>query len=117
MRTNTILGATLALALAGCTGTGGSGTVTVAISGELDLSVVDELRNVLAGAGQRGGCRTVQVDLARVSFLDSTTIGALIGGQNEARRAGRHLKIMHPTDPVRRVLTVAGVLDVLTGDG
>ena len=44
-------------------------------AGELDLTSVPEMEAALLGAGD---CRELVVDLAGVTFMDSTALGALI---------------------------------------
>src|SRR5437773_2565005 len=66
------------------------GRVRVALSGELDLATVDELRGRLA-AVEGDGAPTVVLDLRELDFLDSTGIGELLAAQRRLRAAGRRL--------------------------
>ncbi|MFI2652553.1 STAS domain-containing protein [Micromonospora fulviviridis] len=66
--------------------------------------------------GQLGN-HQVAVDLAAVSFIDSTIINLFIETRNEATAMDRSFVVASPSPPVRRVLGVTGVLEFLTGSG
>lgn len=94
----------------------GPGYVRLALAGEIDLSSVNLLLKsqgeALAGAATRR-LHGVVVDLDRVTFLDSTGIGALVGGFREASAAGLTYRLENPHGAVARVLHVTGVLPTL----
>jgi anti-anti-sigma factor len=95
-----------------------NGTVRVAVVGEIDIVVRDQLRDALAAALCARPAVELVVDLAATTFLDAGGIGVLVRAQHEARRAGRLLRITNPQHPtVRRVLDVTGTLRVLTEPG
>jgi anti-anti-sigma factor len=73
----------------------------VRISGEVDLSVADDLATALRIAGSDGG--DVVVDLSELSFMDSSGVEVL---QDAARalRGGQRLVVDHPTGIVAKVL-------------
>lgn len=91
------------------------GSTCVVLSGELDLEAVEQLRHVLKKAVAASG--RVAVDLAAVTFIDSTIINVFIETRNEATASGRSFVVASPRPPVRRVLEVTGVLEFLTGSG
>jgi anti-sigma B factor antagonist len=83
------------------------------VTGEIDMSTCAELAGAITphlGAGH-----TVVIDLSGVTFFDSSAIRVLIQSRDRALTADSVLAIRDPSDLVRRVLTVAGVLD-LFGD-
>ncbi|HEY0696560.1 MAG TPA: STAS domain-containing protein [Micromonospora sp.] len=87
---------------------------TVVLSGEIDMSSADQLRRLLQKAV--ASTDTIDVDLAQVSFIDSTTISALIAAWNTATDTGHRFTVINPSHPVRRVLALTGLLDLLTAD-
>jgi len=89
-------------------------TCTVNFSGELDISVRDDVVAVLASELQRPGYDAVRADLSAVSFLDSGGIAAFIKLRRDAEAAGRKFTIADPRGPVLRTLEITGVLPVLT---
>ncbi|MFI5496656.1 STAS domain-containing protein [Actinoplanes sp. NPDC051859] len=91
------------------------GTSTVALAGEIDLQNADEVQNLLLEEMQRGDTSAVEVDLRQVSFLDSTAVGCLISGYHAAKNTGCGLAVVNPSRPAHRILSLTGVLAVLTG--
>jgi anti-sigma B factor antagonist len=87
-------------------------TATVALRGEVDVLTVDQVRVVLGDVLARSP-RHIVVDLTDLAFIDSTGLGALIFGFQRARDAGVTFRLAHPTAPVRQILTLSGVLEVV----
>ena len=88
------------------------GTLTVALHGEVDVLNVDEVRQALKEAVGAAPERIV-VDLADLSFIDSTGLGALVFGFQRARDRGITLSLARPTRAVRQVLVLSGLLEVV----
>jgi RND superfamily putative drug exporter len=82
--------------------------ISLALAGELDLETAPQFRERLAGV--EDGAQTLIVDLRRVTFMDSSGIGELLGAHQRARRAGRRLVVLR-TDgtTVDRVLHLSSV--------
>lgn len=80
----------------------------VSISGELDLSVEEELRAALATASELGSAALV-VDLSGVAFMDSTVCGILVGEAKRRRREEGQLLLVANGNRVNRVLEVSGI--------
>jgi anti-sigma B factor antagonist len=91
-----------------------SDEVSVKLTGELDMSTADELRDVLIEAIGEPPAAAVDVDLGEVSFLDSSSIAALVKASNKAAEAGCRFSVSQAHGIVRRVLDITGLLDVLT---
>lgn len=84
--------------------------VQVVVAGEVDLATADQLRDSLLGVIEVGsGGLEIQVDLARVTFLDARGIGALLDACSAARRSRIRLTVHRPQDIVRRLLEITGV--------
>jgi Anti-anti-sigma regulatory factor (antagonist of anti-sigma factor) len=54
-------------------------TLVVRLVGELDMMVTDRLRQELDETIDQGRVRVLIIDLERVSFIDSSGLGVLIG--------------------------------------
>jgi anti-sigma B factor antagonist len=89
--------------------------VRVALSGEIDLSVREELRHILTGA-VGASPSTIDLDLHEFTFLDCCGIGELIRAYTSALSRGHPLTVSRPRGIVRRVLDLTDVLPVLTHD-
>jgi anti-sigma B factor antagonist len=88
-----------------------SGAVTLLLEGELDLASVSTLRACLEQLD--GSYHEVAVDLAGLSFVDSTGLATLITTKHQLDERGGRLVLRNPQDAVRRVLEVSGVDKVL----
>jgi anti-sigma B factor antagonist len=81
-------------------------------TGRLDLRSAAELKESLVSAVATGYRRLV-VDLEAVTFVDSSGLGALIGGLKAARAAGGDLRIARPADQARTILQLTTLDRVL----
>jgi anti-sigma B factor antagonist len=88
------------------------GVTVVQPAGRLDLLSAAGLRQRLAQEIAAGRRRLV-VDLAQVTFVDSSGLGALIGGLKAARLAGGDLRIARPGEQARIVLELTTLDRVL----
>ena len=55
----------------------------------------------------------MQVDLTRVSFIDSTALNTFVNAHSRATDRGVSLALINPTGHVRRVLSMTGILPTL----
>jgi anti-anti-sigma factor len=94
------------------------GRVAMALRGELDLGTVPQFRDRLADAERDG--TTLVVDLRRVTFIDSSGIGELLGAHQRARRTGRRLVVVRDENTsvadVLRVSALDRKLEVTADD-
>lgn len=81
---------------------------TIAVSGEVDVSNADSLRNEIEKVASENPQR-VEVDLAQVAYIDSTGIGVLVGAAHRAAEAGYAFAVVNPQANVKRVLGLLGV--------
>ena len=83
------------------------GVVVAAVTGEIDISTVAPLRERLYELADNGG--TLIVDLNRVTFIDSTGLGALVGAARRADEHGGSLYAVCAQPQPRRLLWMTGV--------
>jgi anti-anti-sigma factor len=83
------------------------------VHGELDIATAPELTRLLDGLRRRH--HAVVVDLAQVTFIDSTGLSALMDAQMESDRDGWDFSVRRPSAAVRRVVELAGLEHVLGG--
>jgi anti-sigma B factor antagonist len=92
---------------------GGTGDrVVVAVSGEVDLATAPQLEECLLAHADRD----VTVDLARVSFLDSSGLHALVVARNHLHQRGHELRTINEQDHVRRAIELTGLAPVFHGE-
>jgi anti-sigma B factor antagonist len=84
------------------------------ISGELDLRTRDQLS--AAATRTLHDAATVIADLARVTFVDSSGLSALVAARQEAVRLEREFRIQSAHGPVARMLEISGLGHWLAGE-
>lgn len=98
-----------------CTVTATGDEVTVALAGELDLSSAPTFGLVLADAVDTKPAR-VNIDLALLTFLDSSGIKCIVNANRAAAEFGCRIAVQHPSDMAAQVLTICGLDDLLLAD-
>lgn len=90
-------------------------TVTVAISGEVDLAAVPDIDATLQTALADHHVTRLVVDLSHLDFIDSSAIGALVRARNAALDKNQTFQVINVNGLPDRAMRVTGILDVLTG--
>ena len=80
----------------------------VEAAGELDIHTNAVFKDSLVGAIEEGATRVV-VDLTGVTFIDSSALGALVGGTRRSAEVGAELMIVCPAGSVARVIEITGL--------
>ncbi len=85
------------------------------VSGEIDVATAPQLRRELHQLAD-DGATTIVVDLADVSFVDSSGLGVLVGMLTRVREDGRgcELVLEHLQEPVRKVFDITGLTQIFT---
>jgi anti-sigma B factor antagonist len=83
----------------------GNGVYAVSVAGEVDLATAPELKEGLAEV-VNNGARGVLVDLSNASFIDSTTLGVLMGAVKRLRPAGGELAIACHDPNLRKIFEI-----------
>jgi anti-sigma B factor antagonist len=91
----------------------GEGLGIVELSGEVDLYTAPRFKDDLVGIINEGA-RNVIVDLAKVSFIDSTALGVIISGVKRLHEVDGRLFIVAATRPVAKILAITGLDKVLS---
>ena len=87
--------------------------VIVSVVGELDMADADQVGHVLVEAAEAGK-PIVRLELAGLTFADSSAIKAILVGAQAADERGVVYELVNPHDRVRRLLEVTGLANVLT---
>jgi anti-sigma B factor antagonist len=86
---------------------------TVVLSGEIDLTSSQRLREVLLSVANGGEHRLI-VDLGKVTFMDSTGLSALVAARKRFRSIDGEIVLRSPSAGVLRVLEITGLARVFT---
>ena len=81
--------------------------------GELDHHSAGKLRDEIDEAMEAFHCIHLVLDLKRVTFMDSSGIGVVLGRYNKVRKKGGRLYLTGCSDYVERILHMAGVFSVI----
>lgn len=81
------------------------------LHGELDIATAPELVDLLARLRHHG--HAVTLDLAEVTFMDSTGLTTLMDARLDAQRTDWAFTVRRPSQAVKRVFELAGVNGVL----
>lgn len=81
------------------------GGCVVAVTGEVDLLAAPELKSVLMGAIASGAKRIV-VDMTETRFIDSTTLGVILGASKRLRPEGGELLLVIDHPSIRKIFEI-----------
>jgi anti-sigma B factor antagonist len=83
-------------------------TTVIALSGEVDLYTAPEFKQqLLETIGQ--GTKEVVVDLSDTTFIDSTTLGVLVGGVKRLRPEGGRLSLVCSDRNITKIFEITGL--------
>jgi anti-sigma B factor antagonist len=85
----------------------------VAVTGEIDLFTAPEFKQRVA-APIDAGCEHVIVDLTATTFIDSSSLGVLIGAHRRLRRKRGRLEIVCNRDAIAKTFRITGLDSVFT---
>jgi anti-sigma B factor antagonist len=80
----------------------------IELSGEVDLYTAPRFKEELVRAAD-AGARRVVVDLTETSFIDSTTLGVLVGGLRRLRPVGGELVLVITDRKIRKIFEITGL--------
>jgi anti-sigma B factor antagonist len=90
----------------------GPNGATMTLSGELDLAAVPELNREVASIIAKDETPDLLIDLALVTFLDSSGLAFLVSAHKRLLNAGAQLTIVGATPQIRRLFEITGLTEV-----
>ncbi len=84
---------------------------TVVCHGEIDVATVPELDRVLRTLIEGHTGTTVRVDMAGVTFIDSSGLGVLVSALKRAREDQGTIVVDHIDGAPRKVFEITGLLE------
>jgi anti-anti-sigma factor len=88
------------------------GAVVLALHGEADLATAPRLALALAKASEHGTADVV-LEAASLEFIDSSCLRLIADARARLREQGRDLWVRSPALPVRRMLTILEMEDLV----
>lgn len=89
------------------------GHLIVRLAGEFDLRAADDFRRIAESALERHGCARMVLNLRKVSFIDSSGLGAILGRYRYIHQRRGVMFLVAPPPHVRAVLDLAGVAKLM----
>lgn len=90
----------------------GAGVTLVVPQGDLDMGTADQVKRTLTGLIEKGQSKLV-MDLARVGYVDSSGLGALVAAMKQARAVGGNLKLCGLQEDVRSIFEMTRLIKVM----
>ena len=85
----------------------------IALGGEVDLYTAPEFKQELLDVVGKGG-KQVVVDLSETTFIDSTTLGVLVGGVKRLRTNEGQLSLICSDRNITKIFEITGLDRVFT---
>jgi len=86
----------------------------IILTGIFDFSVQDNFRQVIDETLGKGKLKYITVDMAGVTFMDSSAIRLLLLLNKKAVSSGKSLTLINCHEPLREIFAIGGFDSVLT---
>ena len=83
-------------------------THLIELGGEVDLYTAPEFKERMVQVIEDGKTRVV-VDLSKATFIDSTTLGVLVGGVKRLRPSGGSMAIVCSDQNIQKIFEITGL--------
>jgi anti-sigma B factor antagonist len=83
----------------------------VAVAGEIDMATAPYLRDTVEDLVEEG-CRRLVLDVARVTFCDSSGLAVLLLARKTLHKHGGTVRLVGPAAPLVRLFELSGVTTV-----
>ncbi|MDR1773366.1 MAG: STAS domain-containing protein [Clostridioides sp.] len=88
----------------------------VSVSGELDISNADKLKEKTHSLLDKE-IKDVVFDLTNLDYIDSTGLGVMIGVLKRLKLQEKNVHIKNPKDNVRKIFTITGLDKIFIMEG
>ena len=87
--------------------------LTINIEGEIDECVSGEARERLESIIDTHSCRCVVFDLSKITFMDSSGIGIMMGRYKKLKNKKIPTYILNPSPYAERIFTMTRLFDLM----
>lgn len=88
-------------------------TLIVRVEGELDLHVADLFRRRVDEALEQAGVSNLLLNLAKVTFIDSSGLGVILGRYKRISQLGGSMSAVQLQPQVARIFELSGLLRII----
>jgi stage II sporulation protein AA (anti-sigma F factor antagonist) len=90
-----------------------NGILIAELSGEIDHHIATEMRNEIDSAMEHYNLRDLVLDYSKVSFMDSSGIGLVMGRYKNVRRKNGTIVVVPGSQYVSRILGLSGIFSIV----
>lgn len=83
--------------------------ITVFLSGEIDHNNAGSLRSQIDGQAESLHPKTLTLDFSKVSFMDSSGIGLIMGRYRTMSLLGGNLRVVNVPKRLEKIIALSGV--------
>lgn len=88
-------------------------TLIIGIAGELDHHTAEYVRQKIDNEIIKSTTRNIIFDFKKLSFMDSSGIGVIMGRYKNIRKLDGRAAIVNVNDQVGRILEMSGILKIM----
>ncbi len=89
------------------------GAIVFRLVGELDEHEAENARRIMDEALLTNNYTAIIFDLSRLSFMDSTGIGVVIGRYKLARKQSKKTYVRNPSATVDKIFRMSGLYEII----
>ena len=87
--------------------------LVISMNAELDHHLADEMRDVIDTIIEERGVRHLIFDFSKISFMDSSGIGVIMGRYKIIRLVGGEVWAVHANARIKKILTMSGMTKIM----
>jgi stage II sporulation protein AA (anti-sigma F factor antagonist) len=85
----------------------------VRVEGELDMHVADMFRTTVEEALEKAGVKNLILNLANVTFIDSSGLGVILGRYKRISQLGGKMSAVQLQPQVEKIFELSGLLRIM----
>ena len=90
-----------------------NGNLYIFFEGDIDQSEATSLKNKLSSILKTRPLNKVILNMSKITFIDSTFLGILMGRYKEMRAKGVSLYIEEPSRQIDKLLSISGIYTII----
>ena len=90
-----------------------NGMIVFKLVGELDEHSAEKARRIMDEALLTNNYTSIIFDLSRLSFMDSTGIGVIIGRYKLARKQNKRTYVRCPSTTIDKIFKMSGIYEII----
>lgn len=88
----------------------------VRLSGELDVSNAESLKNELNGKIDKK-FTDIKIDMSKLDYIDSTGIGIIVGIMKRLRGEEKDISILNAKENIKKIFNITGLDQIISMEG